>query len=163
MIDELAHNDLERARMTEENVWVKQRELVYIYQPLQAALANAQEEGLKTFIFPGFAGTEYEVVVTDWGNEISEEGIPIGWIDGHLSDDPESSASLSYYDKREVGSIISKELDINIGYEPREDNQIVIREADPMAVDYISSDWSCETTYSSHSVGTPYAFPGQDK
>lgn len=164
VMDALAHNDFERERMAEENLWVKRRELVYRKQTLQEMLgkAKAQGEELKSFIFPGFAGKEYEVVVTDAGSEINEDGIPIGWINGHLRDDPQSSASLSYYANREVGSIISQELEIDIGYEPREDDQIIIREADPVAVDYISQDWSCKTTYSSHAVGNPYAFSTQE-
>ena len=158
-LDLLSHNDSERERHLEENIWVSHRELVYRKETLLDSVLNAQanNEELKELVLPGIGGEEYRVQVLAVEHRVNEEGISEGSISGHLVGEPESEVTLGYYGQRESGGFDSASKDVSISYDPREDGQIIVKLIDNEALEYAFSDVGCQTDHGSFEVGDPNA------
>ena len=158
-IDLLSHNDDERERHIEENLWVTYRELVYrkdtFTDLVNQALANQEE--LEELILPGIEGKEYRVEVLDVDHRVNDDGVNEGSITGRLVGDPTSSVHLGYYGQREAGGITSTEQQIFLSYDPREDGQLIVKQVDDEALNYAFSGQGCGATHGSLEVGEPNA------
>lgn len=159
LIDQLAHNDLERERLLRENEWVTKRELVYRNVTLLDQATAAAEEGREVteIILPGFEGEEYLIKVDSFETQVSEDGVTEGWITGRLENDPDSLVSLGFFGEREAGNISSSELGVELTFQPREDQQIVVSQVDPQGIANAFGEQHCETDYSALTVGDPNA------
>ena len=158
-IDLLSHNDAERKRHLEENLWVTNRELVYRNETFADLVKNAQNnnEELTEVILPGIGGIEYEVKVLEVDHQVDENGVAGGSIIGHLVGDPDSEVLLGYYGQRESGGITSEKDETFISYDPREDGQIIVKQIDDEALSYAFSETTCNTIHDAHEVGEPNA------
>ena len=158
-IDLLSHNDEERKRHIEENLWVSYRELVYRKDTFTDLIkqAAANQEELKEVILPGIGGKEYQIEVLNVEHHVNDEGVDEGTITGRLVDDPDSTVHLGYYGQREGGGITSIEQQVFLSYDPREDGQLIVKQVDDEALNYAFSGQGCGATHGSLEVGEPNA------
>jgi hypothetical protein len=158
-IDLLAHNDLEKERHEEDNLFVRKRELVYREQSLSDLSRRSKETGqpVREIVLPGFEGKEYKVAVTSFESQVDDKGVEEGWLKGHLVSDPEAEVLLGYYGHRESGGFSSKKLGVSIEFDPREDHQVMVKDIDLEALSYLEKETTCNVKYDSHTVGDPDA------
>lgn len=160
-IDELVHNDYERERLIEDNRFVKKRQLVYRKVLFRDLIEEHVAGGKKveSVILPGLDGAEYEVVIDDWEAEPASAEERTGAFSGHLKDDPESSVEWVYYEGAETGTIVSEALGLDLGYDPREEGQVVVNEYDRESIraheESLQAQQSDHKEYNELGVGIP--------
>jgi hypothetical protein len=130
VIRQLAHNDLEAARMLDENPTIFRRQLVYRKQTMSdlAQHALASGEPIRELLVPGLDGQEFHVEVRDV--EFTDGGAN-GTFSGHLLGQPDSMVTLAFKGRREAFTIVSSAQNIFLAAEAREPGEVVVKQIDP--------------------------------
>ncbi|HEU5397269.1 MAG TPA: hypothetical protein VFV81_08875 [Verrucomicrobiae bacterium] len=129
VIRELAHNDLEYARMVEENPRIFRRRLVYLKQTAAAVFEQAKLTGsaVQQLTLPGIdQELRFQIVKGDPGGSSRR-----GMFSGHLAGNPDSLVTLAFQDGREAFTVLSPKDNLYIVGEPREDGQVIVKAIDP--------------------------------
>jgi hypothetical protein len=136
-MDKLAHNPLERERLTDENEYVTRRQLVYRKHPLPEIGMQSFTTGeqVKTLTLPDFNGRDLEVVITE--SKIEWRG-KTGFFRGYVKGDPEATVAASYYQGAECFEI--QRGSMILAGDPREPGQVVLKEVDPRRMPAMSSN-----------------------
>lgn len=130
VIRQLAHNELEAERMTNENSQIKRRQLVYRKEPITKTIEQARAAGepVQSFTLPGLDGKEYDVEVTqNYVQTERMEGALAGRIKGRFN----SMASIGFKNGYESYSIISPDDGVYIVADAREPGEVMVKEIDP--------------------------------
>jgi hypothetical protein len=129
-IRNIAHNETEVARLTEENARIKRRQLVYrketAFKQVQRALAAGQP--VRKLILPGLDGQEVEMEVVN--ADIAPSGMS-GTFAGRLPGKGQSMATLAFKEGREAFSVMSPEDETFLQGHPREPGEIIVTSFDP--------------------------------
>lgn len=130
VIRQIAHNEVEVARMLEENDRIHRRQLVYRNETADVAVQRAMADGrpVSRLALPGLDGQEleFEVVSTD----LAPSG-QSGSLAGHLAGKPESQVVLSFRSGREAFSVSSPEDGLYLQADPREPGELIVKSIDP--------------------------------
>jgi hypothetical protein len=130
VIRRLAHNELEYARMVEENNRILRRQLVYRRDPAGMVVQRSKASGepIQQLVLPGLDGRElkFEIERAD----LSSSG-QSGSFQGHLAGQPDSRVTLAFKLGREAFSVSSPQDALYLEAEPREPGQVIIKEIDP--------------------------------
>jgi hypothetical protein len=132
VIRQLAHNDLEYARMVAENNTIFRRQLVYHTEPFTVLAQQAIEsqQSISRLTLPGLDGHALQVSVmkTDF-----ESGGDRGLFYGKLPDDPNSIVTVAFIAGREAFTVISVQDQIYLQGEAREPGEIVVKSINPQS------------------------------
>jgi hypothetical protein len=130
VIRQLAHNDLEIQRLTDENDSIFRRQLVYRKQTMSDLAQHALQTGepIRELLVPGLDGQEFRVEVRDV--ELTDGGAN-GTFSGHLLGQPDSMVTLAFKGGREAFTIVSSAQNIFLAAEAREPGEVVVKQIDP--------------------------------
>lgn len=128
VIQLLAHNPDEYARMMEENGRIKRRQLVYRNEPVALLLEQARAEGraLSRITLPAMDGKEVDVEILE-SNLDGHRGALMGRIVGRL----DSVACVGFSGAYESFNLMSPQDGLYIAAEAREPGEIILKEIDP--------------------------------
>lgn len=124
-IQNLAHNEVELARLTEENSRIKRRQLVYRKEPAveQVQRAIATGERVRKLVLPALDGQELEVEIT--ASDLAPSGLK-GTFTGQLPGRRQSLVTLAFKEGREAFTVQSPEDGIYLNAQPREPGELMI-------------------------------------
>jgi hypothetical protein len=130
VIRQLAHNDLEYARMVEENPRILRRQLVYRKDTAAAVMqrARASGEAVKQLTLPGFDGQEIQFQIDRADLEPSQQS---GTFTGQLPNRPNSMVTLAFKFGREAFTILSPDDHLFLQAHPREPGELILTSFDP--------------------------------
>ena len=130
VIRQLAHNEVEVRRLTEENLRVKRRQLVYCKTPVWGLVeqAKATDERLQKLTLPGLDGQVLEMEVTR--ADLAPSGLS-GTFAGNITGHGKSLVTLAFKQGREAFTVESPEQGIFLQGHPREPGEIMITSFDP--------------------------------
>lgn len=130
VIGKIAHGELERRRMLEENTRITGRQLVYRKEPVWVLVdrARASGEPVRKLTLPGFDGEELEVEVTN--ADLAPSGLS-GTFAGHLPGLPQSLVTLAFKQGREAFTVVSPEDGTFLQGHPREPGEIIVSKFNP--------------------------------
>lgn len=130
VIRRLAHNDLEYARMLQENDRIQRRQLVYRKDTTAAMLQRVRASGepVTQLTLPGLDGQELTVAVDRADLEPSWQS---GTFTGRLANHPNSMVTLAFKFGRESFTILSPDDGLHLQAWPREPGQVIITSFDP--------------------------------
>lgn len=130
LIQQIAHNELERQRMLDENARIQRRQLVYRKDTVAAVLQRARLSGdpVEQLTLPGFDGQELQFVIQRADLESSKQ---VGTFAGHLAGQPNSIVTLAFHFGREAFTVLSPEEGIYFQGQPREPGEIILTSFDP--------------------------------
>lgn len=126
----LAHNDIEFARMTEENSRIFRRQLVFHKHTVAAALEEARLTGEKLdhLTLPALDGQEVRIEISSSDLSPSRQQ---GTFAGHVAGRPDSLATFAFKGGREAFTIISPADGLYLQGDPYEPGQIIVKSIDP--------------------------------
>jgi hypothetical protein len=129
VIRQLAHNELEYERMTNENSTIYRRQLVY-HKAAFSLQAQATRLGqpLTQAVLPGLDGQELSAEIVK--SEL-EAGGDRGVLSGHLAGRPDSMVTVAFIGGREAFTVVSPQDDLYLTAEPREPGEMVVKSFDP--------------------------------
>jgi len=130
VIRQLAHNDLEYARMVAENPTIFRRQLIYHPEGFTLLAQQAVQSGqsIQQLSLPGLDGRSVPVAVTKTD---FESGGDRGLFYGRLPDDPNSLVTVAFINGREAFTVVSLQNRIYLQGEAREPGEIVVKSIDP--------------------------------
>ncbi len=128
MLERLAHNPEELARMIQENDRIKRRQLVYRKEPVALLLEKARAAGqaLTHFTLPAMDGQEVEVEVVETQID-GHRGAVMGRVVGRL----DSVACIGFSGGCESFNILSPQDGLYIAADAREPGEVILKEIDP--------------------------------
>jgi len=129
IIRQLAHNDLEFARMVEENSRIFRRQLVYLKETAAAILEQAKLTGepVRQLTLPALDGQELKFEIVKTETQSSRHGM----FSGHLAGDTDSLVTLAFQDGREAFTVLSPKQNLFVVAEPREPGQVIVKAINP--------------------------------
>ncbi|MES2476600.1 MAG: hypothetical protein V4640_12525 [Verrucomicrobiota bacterium] len=130
VIEKIAHNPEEFIRLVEENELIKRRQLVYRKDIAAAVVQRARTTGetIRSLTLPGLDGQEIHVEVT--ASDLAHSGLS-GTFTGRVAGKQLSIVTLAFKLGREAYSVSSPEDNLYLEAEPREPNEVLIKEIDP--------------------------------
>lgn len=130
VIRQLAHNELEYARMVEENGRILDRWLVYRKERIDALMQRLRMQGLRptVLVLPGVPGRELVMEVHEM--DIHPSGFEGGFA-GRLVGRPDSFVTLAFLGGRESFTVISPSEGLYLQGDPREPGEIILKRIDP--------------------------------
>jgi hypothetical protein len=130
VIRQLAHNELEAARLTGENSRIFRRQLIYHTDTAAAQIERAKLTGLpvQQITLPGLDGQEiqFEILRSDL-NPSGQQGTLSGYVAGRK----DSMVTLAFKGGREAFTILSPSDGIYLVGEPREPGEIMVKSINP--------------------------------
>lgn len=129
-IRNLAHNEVEVARLLAENDRIKRRQLVYRKETVPMLLDRARVTGqpLRTFTLPGLDGKEVEVEVTGLNVASTyQAGSVMGRVKGRF----DSVVSVGFSNGCESFNITSPTDQLFLTADAREPGEVLVKEIDP--------------------------------
>jgi hypothetical protein len=130
VIRRLAHNDLEYARLMEENPRIYRRQLVYARQRADMLMELSKLSGVpvRELTLPGFDGQELHFEITHADLGPSKQ---FGTLSGELFGRPGSTVTFAFKGGREAFTILSPADNLYLVGEPREPGQIIVKSINP--------------------------------
>lgn len=132
LIEVLARHPAEKARLEEENQWVKRRELVQVKNSFRD-LAKQILAGKKVeqFEVPLFDGETATVLLDQENSEVFSE--TSGALFGEIEGEPEAFVALAFYKDSDSGLINFPSRDLTIQYEGFGDRKVIVKDFDESA------------------------------
>ncbi len=130
VIAQIAHNDLERQRLLDENARIQRRQLVYRNDTAAAVMqrARANGESVTQLTLPGLDGQEWQVAIERADLEPSQQA---GSFSGQLVGRTNSLVTLAFQFGREAFTILSPDDGLYLQGHPREPGEVIITSFDP--------------------------------
>lgn len=130
VIGRLAHNELEYARMVEENGRILARRLVYRKERLDALMQRLRAQGMRPteLMVPSVDGNELVMEIHEV--EVHPSGFEGGFA-GRLVGRPDSLVTLAFLGGRESFTVISPSDGLYLQGDPREPGEIILKRIDP--------------------------------
>lgn len=130
VIRRLAHNDLEYARMIEENSRIHRRQLVYRKQTAAALIQEARLTGqpVRQLILPGLDGQEVQFEIAN--ADLKPSGMQ-GSFSGIVAGRPDSMVTLAFMGGREAFTVLSPTDNLYLQGDPREPGEVIVKSIDP--------------------------------
>lgn len=130
VIEQIAHNELERQRLLDENARIERRQLVYRKDTAAAVLqrARASGESVTQLTLPGLDGQEWEFAIERADLEPSQQA---GSFSGQLVGRTNSLVTLAFQFGREAFTILSPDDGLYLQGHPRESGEVIITSFDP--------------------------------
>lgn len=130
VIRQLAHNELEYARMVGENPRIKRRQLIYRKETAAAVMerSRATGESVSQLTLPALDGREVQFNISRADLEPSKQ---VGTFTGQLPNRPNSMVTLAYKFGRESFTIVSPDDGLYLQAWPREPGEVMLTSFDP--------------------------------
>jgi hypothetical protein len=130
IIRRLAHNELEVARMVDENKRIFRRQLVYRTETAAALIERAKLTGetIRQLTLPGLDGQEVQFEITR--ADLNPSGLQ-GAFSGHVAGKSDSMVTLAFKGNREAFTILSPSDGLYFQADPREPGEVILTQIDP--------------------------------
>lgn len=130
VISQLAHNNLEYARMVDENSRIQRRQLVYRTEPAAAVIQRAKLSNtpVTRLALPGLDGREIDFEVQQ--SDLNPSGQQ-GMFTGRVAGQPDSMVTLAFKGGREAFTVLAPAENLFLQADPREPGEIIVKQIDP--------------------------------
>ena len=130
LIKQLAHNELEYERMTEESARIFRRQLVYHKETadVQVERAKLTGEPIRQLVLPGLDGQEVQFEITK--TDLSPSGQQ-GAFAGHVAGRLDSLVTFAFKGGREAFTILSPSDGLYLQGDPREPGELIVKSINP--------------------------------
>jgi len=130
VIAQLAHNNLEYARMVDENDRIQRRQLVYRAKPTAAVVQDSKLSGapMTRLTLPGLDGREIDVEIQN--ADLNPSGQQ-GMFTGRIAGQPDSMVTLAFKGGREAFTVLSPSEGLFLQADPREPGELIVKQIDP--------------------------------
>jgi len=130
IIRHLAHNELEYARMLDENSRIFRRQLVYRKETAAMLLERAKltGESIRQLTLPALDGREVQFEITR--ADVRPSGLE-GTFTGRVAGAPDSLVTFAFKVNREAFTILSPSEGLYVQADPREPGEVILKQINP--------------------------------
>ncbi len=130
VIRRLAHNELECARMLDENSRIFRRQLVYRKETAAMLLERARLTGqsIRQLTLPALDGREVQFEITR--ADVHPSGLE-GTFTGRVAGAPDSVVTFAFKVNREAFTILSPSAGLYLQADPREPGEVILKQLNP--------------------------------